>query len=108
VTAEVDRASGNVQTAALRQVPTSFILCAWDPANDMERDGKHTYYRQDRCAAFTRDFDNGQRRRSPKDDIANMARIAEVLEPVDTVAPAVSAEDIPKAAVVVRELQAFP
>jgi trimethylamine--corrinoid protein Co-methyltransferase len=106
ITGDVVRVGGDVVEAALRRAPASFTLCARDSRNDLLLDGKHTYYSQDGCSAFTLDFETGERRRSCKEDIATMALISDALEPVDIVTPTVSAQDVPRSAVVVNELEA--
>lgn len=106
VTGETVRVPADVIERALAQAPAGFTLCARDPRMDLVLDGRQTYYSQDGCAAFTLDFETRVRRRSRKDDIAKMARISDALDMVDIVTPTVSAQDMPKSAVVAHELQA--
>lgn len=105
MTGQAVKVHGEVVEAALRCAPATFTLCARDPAKDLILDGKHTYYSQDECLAFTLDFETGVRRRSCCDDIAKMARICDYLDPIDIVTPMVSACDMPKSAVVEHELR---
>ncbi len=103
---ELAKIPGNVIEAALNKSPASFTLCARNPEFDLKLDGYHTYLSQDGCAAFTIDFDTGERRPSRKEDIEKMALIADYLKNIDIVSPTVSARDIPKEAIAVHELEA--
>lgn len=108
--AEIDgdivRVPGHVIEAALKQAPGSFTLCARDARFDVDLDGTHTYYSQDGCAAFTLDFETGQRRSSRKEDIEKMALISDYLDAIDVVSPTVSAQDVPTPGIAVHELEA--
>jgi trimethylamine--corrinoid protein Co-methyltransferase len=106
ISGEMVKIPGNVIESALEKAPATFTLCAREPSHDLEIDGKHTYYSQDGCAAFTLDFETGERRSSCLDDVAKMARIADALEPVNVITPTVSAQDAPPTAVPVCALQA--
>ncbi|HEY71702.1 MAG: hypothetical protein B6I35_11740 [Anaerolineaceae bacterium 4572_32.2] len=106
VVGDVVKIPGQLVESALKKAPGSFTLCARDPRFDRELDGAHTYYSQDGCAAFTRDFETGERRASCKQDIAKMALISDYLDTVDIISPTVSAQDAPTAGVVVHELEA--
>jgi len=97
---------GHLIDSALKKAPGSFTLCARDARFDLNLDSKHTYYSQDGCAAFTIDFETGTRRHSCKEDIENMALIADYLDTIDIVSPTVSAQDVPTPGVPVHELEA--
>ncbi len=108
--AEIDgnivKIPGPLVESALKKAPGSFTLCARDSRFDLNLDGKHTYYSQDGCAAFTRDFETGVRRQSCKEDIEKMALISDYLHSIDIVSPTVSAQDVPAKGVPVHELEA--
>ncbi len=106
IAGNVVRVAADVVESALKKAPASFTLCARDPTHDLVLDGEHTYYSQDGCSAFTLDFETGVRRPSCRDDIAKMALIADCLDGIDIVTPTVSAQDMPRQAVAVRELEA--
>ena len=97
---------GHLIDSALKKAPGSFTLCARDARFDLNLDGKHTYYSQDGCAAFTIDFETGMRRYSIKEDIEKMALISDYLDTIDIVSPTVSAQDVPTTGVPVHELEA--
>ncbi len=97
---------GHLVESALKKAPGSFTLCARDARFDLNLDGKHTYYSQDGCAAFTIDLETGVRRHSRKEDIEKMALIADYLDTIDIVSPTVSAQDLPTSGVPVHELEA--
>jgi trimethylamine--corrinoid protein Co-methyltransferase len=106
IAGDIVKIPGHLVESALEQAPSSFTLCARDPKFDLDLDGEQTYYSQDGCAAFTLDFETGERRHSCKDDIGKMARISDYLDAIDIVSPTVSAQDVPTAGVVVHELEA--
>lgn len=106
VEGNIAKIPGNIIESALKKAPSSFTLCARDPQFDLNFDGRHTYYSQDGCAAFTKDFETGERRRSRKEDIEKMALISDYLDAIDIISPTVSAQDMPAAAINVHELEA--
>ena len=97
---------GDLVESSLKKAPGSFTLYARDPQFDLNLDGKHTFYSQDGCAAFTKDFETGERRQSRKEDIEKMALIADSLNSIDIITPTVSAQDMPAAGVNAHELEA--
>jgi trimethylamine--corrinoid protein Co-methyltransferase len=97
---------GHLVESALKKAPGSFTLCARDARFDLNLDGKHTYYSQDGCAAFTIDFETGVRRRSRREDIEKMALIADYLDTIDIASPTVSAQDVPPQGINAHELEA--
>jgi len=106
IAGDIVKIPGHFVESALEKAPSSFTLCARDSKFDLDLDGKQTYYSQDGCAAFTLDFETGERRHSRKEDIEKMARISDYLDTIDIVSPTVSAQDVPAAGVVVHELEA--
>lgn len=103
---DIVKIPGHLVEPALKKAPGSFTLCARDARFDLDLDGKHTYYSQDGCAAFTLDFETGVRRHSRKGDIEKMALISDYLDTINIVSPTVSAQDAPATGVPVHELEA--
>jgi trimethylamine--corrinoid protein Co-methyltransferase len=60
---------------------------------DLLLDGTASYFGTDGCGTLTVDFETGQQRRSRKDDVARMARVADYLSSVSYYWPMVSAQD---------------
>ena len=84
--------------AAMSHAPRHFTLAARHPSHDARLDGTTMYVATDGCGVETIDFETRQRRPSRKDDIAQMARLADALSSVGFYWPIVSAQDHPKTA----------
>jgi trimethylamine--corrinoid protein Co-methyltransferase len=83
---------------AMAQAPRSYTLGARLPAFDLTLDGSAMYCATDGCGVETIDFATRIRRRSCKDDVAQMARVADYLSAVGFYWPIVSAQDHPTTA----------
>lgn len=103
---DIAKIPGEVIESALKKAPSTFRLCARNPELDLDLNGSQTHLSQDGCAAFTLDFETGERRPSCKEDIEKMALIADYLDAIDIISPTVSAADMPKGAIAVHELEA--
>lgn len=83
---------------AMGRAPRFYTMGARDANFDLKLDGKALYCATDGCGVETIDFITRQRRRSKKDDVANMARVTDYLSALGFYWPIVSAQDFPKTA----------
>ncbi len=99
--ATVDRATSVVRVprhvieGAMRSAPPAYTLAGRDPAHDLPLDGKHVYLATDGCGIEVLDAWTGERRRSSLQDVADIARVADALDPIAFHWVAVSAQDRP-------------
>jgi len=80
---------------AMSHAPRFYTMGARHPAFDLKLDGKALYCATDGCGVETIDFVSRQRRRSKKEDVANMARVSDYLSALSFYWPIVSAQDFP-------------
>jgi trimethylamine--corrinoid protein Co-methyltransferase len=78
---------------ALSHAPRSFMLAGRAEGTDLRLDGVCSYFSTDGCGVETFDFETGERRRSRKEDVARMARVADYLPSIAFYWPMVSAQD---------------
>jgi trimethylamine--corrinoid protein Co-methyltransferase len=78
---------------ALRHAPRSYLLSGRADGTELFLDGTASYFGTDGCGTMTVDFETGRQRRSCKDDVAKMARVADYLSSVSFYWPMVSAQD---------------
>ncbi|MBN1148190.1 MAG: trimethylamine methyltransferase family protein [Anaerolineales bacterium] len=102
--AQVDFASHIVKLppevilGAMSHAPRYYTMGARRQSLDIHLDGKSLYCATDGCGVETIDFATRQRRNSRKDDIAQMARVADYLSAIGFYWPIVSAQDYPESA----------
>ena len=75
--------------------PATYTLCARDPANDLLLDGEHAYLSSDGCPAEIIDLDTGKKRYGRKQDLSQIARVADALPEIAFLWQSVSASDVP-------------
>ena len=78
---------------AVARAPREVLLAARDPARDVVLDGARTWLTLDGTGAATLDHRTGERRPSTAVDVAAATRVADALDEVGFVWPAVSAND---------------
>ncbi|MBL7062765.1 MAG: trimethylamine methyltransferase family protein [Anaerolineae bacterium] len=78
---------------AMGHAPRSYTLGGRADGTDLLLDGANCYFGTDGCGTETVDFETGERRRSCKEDVAKMARVADYLSSVALYWPMVSAQD---------------
>jgi len=83
---------------AMAHAPRSYTMGARRPEFDLKLDGKAMYCATDGCGVETIDFTSRRRRRSTKEDVAQVARLADYLSSIGFYWPIVSAQDFPAAA----------
>jgi trimethylamine--corrinoid protein Co-methyltransferase len=90
---QVVRMSPELVTKAMAQAPRSYLLAGRSAGTDLILDGTRSYFGTDGCGTLTVDFETGQERRSSKEDVAQMARLADYLSSIAFYWPMVSAWD---------------
>ncbi len=78
---------------AMGQAPRSYVLSGRAARTELVLDGSGCYFGTDGCGTRTLDFETGEERRSRKEDVARMARVADYLSSVSFYWPMVSAQD---------------
>jgi trimethylamine--corrinoid protein Co-methyltransferase len=90
---QIVRLAPELVTEALGHAPRSYSLSGRVEGTDLFLDGSATYFGTDGCGTRTLDFDTGVQRRSCKQDVADMAHVADYLSSVSFYWPMVSAQD---------------
>jgi trimethylamine--corrinoid protein Co-methyltransferase len=78
---------------AIGYAPRTFVLSGRADGTDLYLDGRTSYFGTDGCGTRTVDLETGVERRSCKDDVAKMARVADHLSSVSFYWPMVSAQE---------------
>jgi len=90
---QIVRLPPDVVLDAMSHAPRFYTMGARSPAHDLRLDGKALYCATDGCGVETIDFKTRLRRRSAKEDVAAMARVADYLASIGFYWPIVSAAD---------------
>ena len=90
----------------LAKAPPAYILCALDPAQDLPLDGNHSYLGTDGCGVEIIDAFSGEKRRSTKRDVMDIACLADYLEAIAFNWVPLSAQDCPPGSRSLHELEA--
>jgi trimethylamine---corrinoid protein Co-methyltransferase len=104
---KVARIPAQVIESALAKAPPSYHLAALDPALDLPMDGNHSYLATDGCGVEILDPFSGELRRSTKQDVADIARVADYMEEISFHWVALSAQDCPPESRSLHELEAI-
>jgi len=105
--AMVARIPGHLVEAYLSKAPPTYTLAALDPSLDLPLDGNHSYLGTDGCGVEIIDAFSGQRRRSTKADVSDVARVADYLEAIAFHWTPISAQDCPPESRSLHELEAI-
>lgn len=92
---EIVKLPPDLVLAAMSHAPRHYTMGARRPELDLTLDGKHFYCATDGCGTEVIDFATRERRTSVKDDVAQMARVADYLTSIGFYWPMVSAQDFP-------------
>ncbi len=92
---------------AMAQAPSAYTLAAMDPALDLSLDGNHSYLATDGCGVEIVDPFTGELRRSTKQDVADIARVADYMEEISFHWVPLSAQDCPPESRSLHELEAI-
>ena len=103
----VARIPGTVIEDYLAKAPPTYDLSALDPALDLPLDGNHSYLGTDGCGVEILDVFSGVRRRAIKQDISDVARVADWLDAIAFHWVPISAQDCPPESRSLHELQAI-
>jgi len=97
---------GRIIEEYLAKAPPVYTLAALDPALDLPLDGNHAYLGTDGCGVEILDAFSGERRRTTKADVADVARVADALDAIAFHWVPISAQDCPPQSRSLHELQA--
>jgi trimethylamine--corrinoid protein Co-methyltransferase len=90
---QVVRLSSDLVLKAMQPAPRSYVLSGRAEGTALLLDGTKSYFATDGCGTQTIDLNTGKQRASCKDDVANMARVADYLSSIAFYWPMVSAQD---------------
>ena len=102
----VARIPGQTVESYLAKAPPTYTLAALDPALNLPLDGNHSYLGTDGCGVEILDAFNGERRRTTKQDLLDVARVADYLEGIAFHWVPISAQDCPPHSRSLHELEA--
>jgi trimethylamine--corrinoid protein Co-methyltransferase len=100
------RLPGYVVEEFLAKAPPAYNLAALDPDLDLPLDGNHSFLGTDGCGVQIIDAFNGKLRRSTKQDVMDIARVADYLEEIAFHWVPLSAQDCPPESRSLHELDA--
>ena len=103
----VARFPGEIIMKFLTLAPSTYKLAALDPDLDLELDGNHSYLGTDGCGVGIIDIHTNVRRRTNKQDIEDIARVADYLDEIAFHWVPVSAQDCPPYSRSLHELEAI-
>ena len=102
----VARIPGHVIEEYLAKAPPTYTLAALDPSLDLPLDGNHSFLGTDGCGVEILDAFSGERRRTTKQDVMDVARVADFLDAIAFHWVPISAQDCPPESRSLHELQA--
>ena len=105
-TTKVARIPGDIVEKFIALAPPGYDLAAMDPELDLLLDGNHSYLGTDGCGVEIIDVFSGEKRRSLKKDVQDVARVADYLEEIAFHWVALSAQDCPPESRGLHELEA--
>jgi trimethylamine---corrinoid protein Co-methyltransferase len=104
--AMVAKIPGTIMEEYLALMPPAYTLAALDPALDLPLDGNHSFLGTDGCGVEILDAFTGARRRTTKQDVSDVARVADYLESIAFHWVPISAQDCPPDSRSLHELEA--
>jgi len=102
----VARIPGQTVESYLAKAPPTYTLAALDPALNLPLDGNHSYLGTDGCGVEILDAFSGERRRTTKQDLLDVTRVADYLEGIAFHWVPISAQDCPPHSRSLHELEA--
>lgn len=102
----IARIPGNMVETYLAKAPPAYTLAALDPELDLPLDGKHSHLGTDGCGVEIIDAFSGERRMTTKQDVMDVARVADALDAIAFHWVAISAQDCPAYSRSLHELEA--
>ena len=103
----VAKIPGQIIEDALGKAPPVYTLAAIDPSLDLPLDGTYSHLGTDGCGVEIIDAFSGEKRRTTKKDISDVARIADYLDEIAFHWVPISAQDCPPYSRSLHELQAI-
>lgn len=104
--AKVARIPGPVVEEYLAKAPPVYDLAALDENLDLPMDGNHSFLGTDGCGVEILDAFTAERRRTTKQDLTDVSRVADFLEAIAFHWVPISAQDCPPESRSLHELQA--
>jgi len=105
-TTKIARIPGNIVETYISKAPPAYSLAALQSALDLPLDGNHSFLGTDGCGVEIIDAFSGEVRRSTKEDVSDVARVADYLEEISFHWVALSAQDCPPESRSLHELDA--
>ncbi|MDD2695976.1 MAG: trimethylamine methyltransferase family protein [Anaerolineales bacterium] len=103
----VAKIPGHLVEEYLGEAPPTYTLAALDPELDLPMDGNHSFLGTDGCGVEIIDAFTGERRRSTKQDVSDVARVADYLEEIAFHWVPIAAQDYPAYSRGLHELEAI-
>jgi trimethylamine--corrinoid protein Co-methyltransferase len=103
---QVARIPGATIEEYLAKAPPTYTLAALDPELDLPLDGNHSHLGTDGCGVEILDAFTGDRRRTTKADLRDVARVADALDAIAFHWVPISAQDQPPETRSLHELEA--
>jgi len=95
----------SVVNEAIRKAPKSIILGARNEKRDLKLPvARYPFVSTGGVTLFMTDLESGERRKASRKDLADFARLADALDPIDAFWPIVTTSDVPPHAQFVQEL----
>lgn len=98
---------GTIVEKFMAKAPQSFTLAAIDPNLDLPLDGNHSYLGTDGCGVEIIDIDTNTRRRTTKNDLVDVSKVADYLGEIAFHWVAISAQDCSPVSRSLHELEAI-
>ena len=98
---------GDIIETYIAKAPPNYTLAAVNPDLDLQLDGNHSYLGTDGCGVEIIDIFSGERRRSTKQDVSDVARVADFLDEIAFHWVPLSAQDCPPESRALHELEAI-
>lgn len=102
----VARIPGRIVEEFMALAPVEYMLVAMDPNLDLMMDGNHSYLGTDGCGVEIIDLYTNERRRTKKQDLIEISRVADTLEAIAFHWVPISAQDCPPESRSLHELEA--
>lgn len=103
----VAKIPGHIIEENLAKAPPMYTLSAMDYSLDLPMDGNHSFLGTDGCGVEIIDAFTGERRRTTKKDVSDVARVADYLEEIAFHWVPISAQDCPPYSRSLHELEAI-
>ena len=103
---KIARIPGTIIEEYLSLAPPAYTLAGMNPDLDLPMDGNHSFLGTDGCGVEIIDAFSGEKRRTSKQDLMDVARVADYLEEIAFHWVPISAQDCPPESRSLHELEA--